>query len=198
MHDASLSCSSQTKSHEKKKNLNICTQSSFRALPTMHTAVWWSLSVWRFSPAAVFLNIPLMDLQQSASTVLCCYTLSRHRQLCCVSLSLSLSLSSSIFLRNNPLLPLPSTLTPFLCVPFQSSWQHASNIPRQPADLLSSKTMCACVRVAVWDCNVITVAAAQGFFFFRLQKKKKKKLRAADKGFKLCSVWCCERSGYRL
>ena len=115
-----------------------------------------------------------------------------------LSLSLSLSLSSSIFLRNNPLLPLPSTLTPFLCVPFQSSWQHASNIPRQPADLLSSKTMCACVRVAVWDCNVITVAAAQGFFFFRLQKKKKKKLRAADKGFKLCSVWCCERSGYRL
>lgn len=95
MHDASLSCSSQTKSHEKKKkkSLNICTQSSFRALPTMHTVVWWSLSVWRFSPAAVFLNIPLMDLQQSASTVFCCYTLSRHRQLCCVSLSLSLFLN---------------------------------------------------------------------------------------------------------
>lgn len=54
--------------------------------------------------------------------------------------------------------------------------------------------------MAVWDCNVITVAAAQGFFFsvFKKKKKKKKELRAADKGFKLCGVWCCERSGYKL
>lgn len=154
MHDASLSCSSQTKSHEKKKkkSLNICTQSSFRALPTMHTVVWWSLSVWRFSPAAVFWIFPWWissSLPRLFSAATRCQDTGNS------AASLSLSLSSSIFLRNNPLLPLPSTLTPFLCVPFQSSWQHASNIPRQPADLLSSKTMCVCACVCVWLCGTV-------------------------------------------
>ncbi len=135
-----------------------------------HTHSRLAITARCFTPAAAGLWIFPWRISSSLSLLLTATTHCQDTGNSAACVSFSLPQSPTTFLRNKPLLPFPSTLTPSSVSPFS---RH-SNTPltsrgSRPAEL-KTMSVCAFLCVAVWDCNVITVAAAQGFSFLSTTK----------------------------